>query len=374
MLASRPKYLGTSFIASLAMHVLFVCAGCWVYSQQAIWLPGYARKLVVSPTELVEAPQTYFSPLMLGDPDGKGQATESAPGQDPMEAPLGPQIQAFTSRDPSGPGKVGDDPSKFTMIPGENGNGDDGARASFGAAAMASPPPLPMFAPPVPPRPPIDDPSEEQNASPSKPVEVAKADRGVGAPPTLPEEAKDVGEASTPREEKKPSEPVTPPVQVASIAEAPPAPVVPMTSSAASVASASASTGGGKPGPQMPAADPAPDTGSESDPFTVTGSAKFRPGKTEVQMGRKYKIVRPRFGLAAQTAALKLTLPIKLSLGLIVDERGNVIHADIVKTSGSSDIDQECKVAAYKFWIEPSKDASGKPIKAVILFGMEFPG
>ena len=44
----------------------------------------------------------------------------------------------------------------------------------------------------------------------------------------------------------------------------------------------------------------------------------------------------------------------------------------VLKSSGSRDIDQACKVAAYQWWLEPTKDKSGKPIKDVVPFTIGF--
>jgi len=62
-------------------------------------------------------------PMRFGEPDGKGAAATAAPGERPQEAPLGPQDQAFLSRDPEGPGAIPDAPSGFTGLTGEGGDG-----------------------------------------------------------------------------------------------------------------------------------------------------------------------------------------------------------------------------------------------------------
>src|SRR5207244_244709 len=63
----------------------------------------------------------------------------------------------------------------------------------------------------------------------------------------------------------------------------------------------------------LPPADPAPMADSETDPYSVAGTVRFRPGKSEVQFGRKHETVRPRLNLAAQTAALELPSPVILA-------------------------------------------------------------
>ena len=111
---------------------------------------------------------------------------------------------------------------------------------------------------------------------------------------------------------------------------------------------------------------------SETDPYSVTGTAHFRPGKSEVQFGRKHKLVRPRFDLAAQTALLSLRSPVVIALKLELDAQGNVTHVDFAKRSGSDDIDQAITVAAYQWWLEPTRDKSGNPIADVVPFVIRF--
>jgi TonB family protein len=108
---------------------------------------------------------------------------------------------------------------------------------------------------------------------------------------------------------------------------------------------------------------------SESDPFSVAGSARFRPGKTEVQFGRKHRLVRPRFDLASMAGVMELRRPIVVGLKLWLDEKGNVTRVVVARSSGSPEVDQPVKVAAYEWWLEPTKDPrTGKPIPDVIGF------
>jgi len=117
-----------------------------------------------------------------------------------------------------------------------------------------------------------------------------------------------------------------------------------------------------------PSADPAPMSDSETDPFAAAGSARFLPGKSDVQLGRKHKLVRPRLDLAAQAALLRLRTPIIIRLALELDAQGKVTHVEFVKHSGNDDIDQAIIVAAYQWWLEPSRDKTGKPIADVVPF------
>jgi TonB family protein len=122
------------------------------------------------------------------------------------------------------------------------------------------------------------------------------------------------------------------------------------------------------PAPQ-PAADPAPQGDSESDSIAIAGSAEFHRGSTQVRLGRNHKLVRPRLSLAAQADLLTLPNPVVV-LKLKIDKTGNVISATIFRSSGSNNIDEPIKVAAYKWWFEPAKDRDGKSVDDVILFAV----
>jgi TonB family protein len=243
-----------------------------------------------------------------------------------------------------------------TQIPGDNGNGDDAPPAMFGAATPMAQQPQPQFASPKP-----VPPSEPKEPAPdSEPQTVASA---IGAP---------LKSQDPPDEGKKSLNPVAPPppVQYASLADpappthTPPAPPQPPAQPAG---------GGGKPGPNVAPADPAPQSDSESDPFSKAGAVKFKRGATDIQFGRKHKIVRPRLGLAGEADMLNLRAPVTLILALTLDETGKVISVQVLKSSGSNNIDQACKVAAYQWWLEPTKDkATGKPIKDVVPFAIGF--
>jgi TonB family protein len=118
-------------------------------------------------------------------------------------------------------------------------------------------------------------------------------------------------------------------------------------------------------------ADPAPQAESESDPTSTVGSAEFRPGATDVQIGRKVKLTRPRLSLAAK-ADLVTQRTRSLVLKLKLDETGKVTSAEVFRSSGSLAVDQPCQIAAYSWWFEPLKNPEGKPIKDVILFTIRF--
>ena len=87
-----------------------------------------------------------------------------------------------------------------------------------------------------------------------------------------------------------------------------------------------------------------------------------------MQFGRKHKVVRPRFDIGAQSDMLRLRNPLAIAIKIELDATGKVTHVDFVRGSGSEAVDQAIKVAVYQWWIEPTKDKSGRPIKDVIPF------
>ena len=127
----------------------------------------------------------------------------------------------------------------------------------------------------------------------------------------------------------------------------------------------------GRPGTNTPAADPAPQAETESDPFAIVGSLEFRPGSTKVRMGRKHRITRPRLSWDTQYDFYGMTRS-TLVLDLQLDETGQVVSATVEKSSGSESIDQPCRIAAYQWWFEPAKDVMGHPTRDEIKFTIKF--
>jgi TonB family protein len=332
--------------ASLAAHAAFIDwrADRYVADHTPIRLGGYA--VMAMP----HAPQ--LSPLEpdevgLGEANGTGHATDASPGETEMQARKGEQDQSFLSRDPEGPGKVGDAPSQSLVPPGENG-ADGSANATpstpFGAQPTQQSQPQPKF--------PQQHPSEPVAAVPDAPDPAKQAVKSH----TL------LAMATPQQPEQQPSPP-TPPQPA-------PQPTAQPTAQQ-SRPSPSNSAPAGKPGPKTSAADPAPQAESESDPFSVTGSAEFHRGSTKVQLGRKHRLTRPKLPWDTMYDFLGMTGS-SVTLELQIDETGQVISATVVKSSGSESIDQPSRLAAYEWWFEPAKDATGKPIKDVIKFTLKF--
>jgi TonB family protein len=106
-------------------------------------------------------------------------------------------------------------------------------------------------------------------------------------------------------------------------------------------------------------ADPAPMSESESDPFSRTGFVIIRPGKMEVQLGRRVKPIRPVFNLKNSVDMFTMAGVI-VGARVSLDAAGNVTDVKILRPSGSPDVDLAVENALYKWWIEPGKDRNGQ--------------
>ncbi|HTL29158.1 MAG TPA: TonB family protein [Tepidisphaeraceae bacterium] len=286
----RDLSLTVALCASLTVHALLSRAlvDRFVAENRQIRLAGAPVESSVT-SELVKPaitpPTLEFD---LGDPDAKGTALDSAPGEKPMRARQGDQDQAFGRVDP--PGTHEPAPPKQTL------------------AHMIE---------------------MEQRAMATLPQ---KAPFGIGP-------SRSEREAPTPRVIPAPN-PAPSPDKSGKVAVAPRA---------------------GEPAPQLP---------SETDPFAKAGSVKFERGRTDVQFGRKHKLIRPRFDLAVQQDLLAMRFPITLVLKLRLDGDGNVAAADVEKSSGSTVLDHAVKITAFKWWFEPKKSKEASPDE--FLFTIRF--
>ncbi len=299
----RDISLTVALCLSLLLHALLLAGVAEVYARKAgthILLAGFPRQ-PISSALLVEAPDE--DPMhRLGGDKGLGESIGASPGELPLLAPHGSQNQPFLSRDPIGPGNIGDDPSDSVLPVGS------GAWASVVMPQMES----------------------------TAPTEVP-APFGVTSGPTA---------SAPPKLTKQQAEAP----MLARAANAPPDPSAPGAARAA---------------------DPAPLGDSEIDPVATRGSAEFRRGSTDVRLGRKHRITRPHISLAGMADLLTLPSPVVV-LKLTIDQTGNVTSAEVFRSSGSNDIDQPCKLAAYNWWFEPSRDKNRQAVKDVILFTIRF--
>jgi TonB family protein len=365
-----------AFCASLIVHagVVLALSAYYVRDEGRPYLAGFVRNELPWPVSVVQPapplPSMEPDDTALGDRTGTGNAINPADGDRPHEAPRAEQSQLFLSRDPAGFGKVGDEPS-MSVLPegGAVGRQQPEARPeSATSIAFGVPSTSDDVRPPVkevahasaPERPPSVDPPDPANDAQAAPdAGVADADPHgrflTLHAPAVP--AVSVAVAKTQADDREaPSAP-----RDATAAESP----ARQSSAQQPVAQQSSAN---QPGAPQPSADPAPMAESETDPFSATGSVRFLPGKVDVQFGRKHRLLRPRFTLAGMTAALQLPSPVIVGLRLHLDAAGNVTRVDIAKSSGSADIDQPVKVAAYQWWLEPTRDKTGTPIADVIPF------
>jgi TonB family protein len=118
-------------------------------------------------------------------------------------------------------------------------------------------------------------------------------------------------------------------------------------------------------------ADPAPQSDSESDAFSVLGSAQFRGGRVMVRSGRQVKTRRPKIGLAGMVDLAEHSA-VQVVLKVSVDATGKVTDVQVAKSSGSNEIDQPCRVAMYDWWFEPKKDAAGHALPDKFQFTISF--
>ena len=374
--------------ASVGAHAALTAwvADRYVMDHASIVVPGFNRiALALAASQVNDAD-------VLGDSHGTGLATDASPGELPMEAQKAEEEQSFLSRDPQGPGAVGAKPSQSTQPPGENGqNGSQQAQQTFGVSEQQASKASPKFAA-HPPRqsksdtklakatPPPPSPNPTPNQPPTQPPTQTATQTPTQVATKTPPQTPGPGPGANPSPSQPPdpsrtqtakSEPAqTPPQTAAAIPDSNQPPSRPADASAAAQPSVMASIAG-TPGQQAPPADPAPQADTESDPFSTKGSLEFRPGSTVVRMGRKHRITRPHLPWDSQYDFFGMTRSV-LVLDLQLDQTGKVIGVTIARSSGSDGVDQACRLAAYEWWFEPAKDATGQSIRDEITFTIKF--
>ena len=128
---------------------------------------------------------------------------------------------------------------------------------------------------------------------------------------------------------------------------------------------------GGLPGPAAEAADPAPDAGLESDPFSKTPGIEFRDGKIAARSGRQVKPVRPRLTEPAKRDLLGLQFPTILAK-VRIDKTGKVVDVTVLRGSGSQAVDMPVYRALWNWWFEPPRDKKGNPLEDVQLVAIHW--
>jgi TonB family protein len=283
-----------SLCASLIVHGLLcvVMIQQYVRGARSIYLPSTVQRVAV-------AISTPDGTPLFGTNAGKSNSPNEATGEEALRATFAPHDQAWLSRDPAGPGKIG--PPTMNLVP------------------------------------PVD------GAPAAAPQQTARA---IVAP--QPESAKPFGptrqlvDLAAPYKVRA-ARPVAPP--------APPA-----------VAAAAKSN--------APAADPAPMSDSESDPFSTERSVDMSPGKVEPHLGRKVKTVRPDIDYVGEVDLFQSQFP-KMTLRVRLDASGKPAEVKIVHSTGSTNLDQAVKVAVYKWEFEPLQAAT-KPAQDIVEFTINW--
>lgn len=358
--------------ASLTLHVLLLVFAQELYVRSLATLrlappPEGSEPSVATtdhgPVVMVTPAQLLPPHITLGRDDGAGTASDDSPGDAPMQARQATHDQPLLSRDPVGPGKLRDEPSDSIVPPGEGGAaGADESRPAppteaappmVGSASMAqldadepADTATPQVSRRVVPAPeeqsPLMGPEARRDQKTTQRDEVAAKTDGADAVPQA-RDGVDVADASV-----RSNPPAKSQGDRLPVAAAPPA--------EASVAQAQ-----GAPGAPARAADPAPQGNSESDPFTTEPAIEFHGGRVQARVGRRHRIIQPRINLAGIVDMVSLTGQVVLVLELRIDATGNVAGARVLRSSGSDQIDQAWRLAAYEWWFEPLKDKSGQP-------------
>ena len=134
----------------------------------SIWLPGYPR----TSEDMIEA--DVPAAIRLGGLEDKGLSPNASPGEESARAKDAPSDQALLSRDPVGPGRIGDLPS-FSMIPPTDGPTVDATPEAVAAVARSTPV-----------LPPTIDSVQPFGAGPSEAETIVLKRRAAPAPPSPP--------------------------------------------------------------------------------------------------------------------------------------------------------------------------------------------
>jgi hypothetical protein len=101
---------------------------------------------------------------------------------------------------------------------------------------------------------------------------------------------------------------------------------------------------------------------TESIAFAKSDSVTFRAGKMQGRQGLKVRSTMPRFGTASEIDLQDLGV-LHLVLGVTVDADGTPQDVVVLQSSGSQNVDQDCKNEVYNHWsLEPKKDKDGHPV------------
>jgi TonB family protein len=307
---ARDLSLTIALCASLLAHgllALITFEGARL-QMATIRLPGFPRE---NPDVIeVDPPDT----ANLGGAANDGFSPNASPGKETIRAKDAPSDQALLSRDPQGPGRIGDLPS-FSLVP----QADETATASGTSTPT-------VFL---------------RRAEPVLPV-ATEVPRPFGAGPDVavmlvPRVRPAHARSSESQQQQQPAEHQESPIAKSN----------------------------------QRAADPAVMSPSESDAFSTLGGIEFRDGRIDSRLGRAFKSVRPQLGLAAQIDLMGLADP-RIVLKLRIDATGKVVAVDVVHSTGSDSIDQPVKLVMYQWWFEPQKGPTGQAMAETIVFPISW--
>src|SRR5438477_11743545 len=114
--ATSPTY---AFCASLVVHagIVFGLTISYIHTAAKIHLPGFVVGEAGQAASVVpRLPDSDARDTPLGEMTGVGHSIDPVDGDRPQGARRGEQAQLFLSRDPAGPGEVGNLPS-MSLLP-----------------------------------------------------------------------------------------------------------------------------------------------------------------------------------------------------------------------------------------------------------------
>jgi TonB family protein len=103
---------------------------------------------------------------------------------------------------------------------------------------------------------------------------------------------------------------------------------------------------------------------TDSAPFAREASFDFKNGRMVARDGLKVKFAQPRF-LDASTNDLMMMGSTEIVLQVEIDPSGQTDNAEVTKSSGSSNVDQDVKICMYACEFAPAKDKDGHPKRTV---------
>jgi hypothetical protein len=134
---------------------------------------------------------------------------------------------------------------------------------------------------------------------------------------------------------------------------------------------ATAQTATPKPVEQEVAGHRATLSDTESVAFAKADNVTFHAGRVDGRQGLKVKSTMPRFGTASRIDLQDLG-GLHLVLGVTVDADGTPQDVIVIQSSGSTNVDQDCKNEVYNHWtLEPKKDKDGHPIDLTWVINFE---